>query len=248
MRGDVVVFQGGMDGVRRNLGHLIQSIHIGIQNRKLAFVLWVKREETSGGPASSPRRPSLWQTDPMRHDLTLTEGPYTLRPLTEADFGPLMALAAAHADEYAQMGTLPTDLAFYTGGLAAPDQMVFVKEVGGLLAGSTRYLEMRPAHHRLEIGSTWLAPAFMRSGANWAFKRLLLAHAFGEMRTLRVEVKTDVRNVRSQVAIERLGAVKEGVLRQHMRRPDGSQRDTVMYSVTAAEWPQVEARLLAPRS
>lgn len=190
----------------------------------------------------------FWQTAPMRHDLTLTEGPYMLRPLTEADFGPLMALAAAHAAEYARMGTLPTDPAFYTGGLAAPDQMVFVKEVGGVLAGSTRYLEMRPTHHRLEIGSTWLAPAFMRSGANWAFKRLLLAHAFGELGMLRVEIKTDVRNVRSQAAIERLGAVREGLLRQHMTRPDGTQRDTVMYSVVQQEWPQVEARLLAPRS
>ena len=102
------------------------------------------------------------------HDLTLQGGPYTLRPLSESDFSPLMALAQAHAAEYAQMAVHPGTPAFYQGGLDVPDQMVFVKLVGTELAGSTRYLEMRPAHLGLEIGSTWLAPAFMRSGANRA--------------------------------------------------------------------------------
>jgi RimJ/RimL family protein N-acetyltransferase len=179
----------------------------------------------------------------MQHDLTLSQGPYTLRPLREADVAPLMALAQAHAPEYAQMAVHPGTPVFYHGGLAAPDQMVFVKLVDGELAGSTRYLEMRPAHRRLEIGSTWLAVQFMRSGANWAFKRLLMAHAFEVMGTSRVEIKTDILNTRSQTAIERLGAVREGVLRQHMVRPDGSMRDTVMYSVVASEWPAVKARL-----
>ncbi|WP_456829625.1 GNAT family N-acetyltransferase [Deinococcus sp. UYEF24] len=184
----------------------------------------------------------------MRHDLTLTDGPYTLRPLLEADFGPLMALAQAHAAEYAHMAVHPGTLPFYQGGLDAPDQMVFVKLVQGpdgqpQYAGSTRYLEMRPSHRGLEIGSTWLAPAFMRSGANWAFKRLAMAHAFEELGMARVQIKTDIRNVRSQTAIERLGAVREGVLRQHMLRPDGTMRDTVMYSVTQAEWPEMKARL-----
>jgi RimJ/RimL family protein N-acetyltransferase len=188
----------------------------------------------------------------MRHDLTLTDGPYTLRPLSEADFAPLMALAQASAAEYAQMAVPPGTLPFYQSGLDAPDQMVFVKLVEGpdgqpQYAGSTRYLELRPVHRGLEIGSTWLAPRFMRSGANRAFKRLLLGHAFGEMGMARVQIKTDVLNTRSQAAIERLGAVKEGVLRQHMVRPDGSMRDTVMYSVTENEWPQVRARLSSPR-
>ena len=179
----------------------------------------------------------------MRHDVTLTEGPYTLRPLTEADFGPLMALAGASAAEYAQMAVHPGTVAFYQGGLDAPDQMVFVKLIDDELAGSTRYLEMRPAHRGLEIGSTWLAPAFMRSAANRAFKRLLLGHAFGKLDVARVQIKTDILNIRSQTAIERLGAVREGVLRQHMVRPNGSMRDTVMYSVVREEWPGLRARL-----
>ena len=183
----------------------------------------------------------------MRHDLILQGGPYTLRPLSEADFSPLMALARAHAAEYAQMAVHPGTPAFYQGGLDASDQMVFVKLVGGELAGSTRYLEMRPAHLGLEIGSTWLAPAFMRSGANRAFKRLLMSHAFEVMGMARVQIKTDIINIRSQRAIEKLGAVREGVLRQHMVRPDGTMRDTVMYSLTRDEWPTVRIRLEAVR-
>ncbi|GGL03163.1 GNAT family N-acetyltransferase [Deinococcus radiotolerans] len=180
----------------------------------------------------------------MRHDLTLADGPYTLRPLTDADIAPLMALAAAHEAEYARMGTFPTQERYYTAALDADDQMPFVTLVHGELAGATRYMEMRPTQRRLEIGSTWLAPAFMRTPANRTFKRLLLDHAFGTMGMLRVEIKTDILNTRSQRAIEGLGAVREGILRQHMPRPDGTQRDTVMYSIIAAEWPQVRAALL----
>ncbi len=179
----------------------------------------------------------------MRHDVMLQDGPYSLRPLTEADFGPLMALAQASAAEYAQMAVHPASPAFYGGGLDAPDQMVFVKLVDGDYAGCTRYLEMRPAHRGLEIGSTWLAPAFMRSAANRTYKRLLLGHAFESMDMARVQIKTDILNVRSQTAIERLGAAREGVLRQHMVRPDGTLRDTVMYSVVQEEWPELKARL-----
>ncbi|GGQ96262.1 GNAT family N-acetyltransferase [Deinococcus ruber] len=179
----------------------------------------------------------------MHHTLTLSEGIYTLRPLLEADVPALIALAAANAPEYARMGTLPTSEAFYTGALAAADQMPFVTLVGGELAGSTRYLNMVPDQRRLEIGSTWLAPQFMRTPANRTFKRLLLAHAFETLGLSRVEIKTDILNTRSQTAIERLGAVREGVLRKHMVRPDGSMRDTVMFSIVDDEWPAVKARL-----
>ncbi|GGL97337.1 GNAT family N-acetyltransferase [Deinococcus aerophilus] len=181
----------------------------------------------------------------MLHALILSDGPYTLRPMTEADVAPLRALAAAHAGEYAHMGSFPTAGPYYTGALTAPDQMPFVTLVGGEHAGATRYMDMRPEHRRLEIGSTWLAPAHMRTPANRTFKRLLLEHAFEQMGILRVELKTDILNIRSQRAIEGLGAVREGVLRRHMLRPDGTQRDTVMYSITAEEWPEVRARLPA---
>lgn len=182
----------------------------------------------------------------MRHDITLKDGPYTLRPLSEPDFAPLMALAQANAAEYTHMAVDPGTPDFYLSGLDAPDQMVFVELVDGQYAGSTRYLDLRAAHFGLEIGSTWLAPGFMRSGANRAFKRLLMAHAFGALGMVRVQFKTDILNVRSQAAVAALGAVQEGVLRQHMLRPDGTMRDTVMYSVTRSEWPQVKAAMSRP--
>ncbi|MBZ9750067.1 GNAT family N-acetyltransferase [Deinococcus sp. HMF7604] len=179
----------------------------------------------------------------MRHDLTFSSGPYTLRPLQESDQAPLMLLAQANAAEYAQMITPPMLERYYLGALNAEDQRPFVAMVDGVYAGATRYMEMRLAHRRLEIGSTWLAPAHMRTPANRTFKRLLLGHAFETLGALRVEIKTDLLNLRSQRAIEGLGAVREGVLRQHMPRLDGSQRDTVLYSIVAAEWPAVRARL-----
>ncbi|WP_293913374.1 GNAT family protein [Deinococcus sp.] len=176
----------------------------------------------------------------MHHDLLLTHGAYQLRALVEADTQHLLALAGRHAAEYVQMGVSPTLPAFYAD---APDQMHFVSLVGGEYAGSTRYMELRPAHRRLEIGSTWLAPPFMRTAANRTFKLLQLTHAFEVMGMCRVEIKTDLVNVRSQMAIAALGAVREGVLRKHMVRMDGSARDTVMFSITDDEWPGVKARL-----
>ena len=113
----------------------------------------------------------------------------------------------------------------------------------GRAIGSTRYFDIRPEHRGLEIGWTWLGVAYQRTAANTECKRLLLAHAFEDLGALRVQLKTDARNVRSQRAIERIGAVREGVLRAHMVMPDGYVRDSVMYSVTAADWPAVRARL-----
>jgi len=179
----------------------------------------------------------------MRHGLTLQDGDLRLRPLTGADLPALCALAESCGDELRLMGSPPSSPGYYRSALEAPDALPFVVEVGGELAGSTRLGDIRTAHAGLEIGWTWLHPRWYGSGVNRRMKRLLLAHAFGEMGMERVQLKTDLRNVRSQRAIEGLGAVREGVLRAHMRRPDGSMRDTVMYSVTRAEWPGVRARL-----
>ena len=115
----------------------------------------------------------------------------------------------------------------------------------GRVVGSTSYLDVRPPERAVEIGFTWLAPEACRSVVNTATKLLLLMHAFEELRAGRVQLKTDARNVRSQRAIERLGALREGVLRRHMRLHDGFVRDTVFYSVLAEEWPAVKARLEA---
>ncbi|WP_309573410.1 GNAT family protein [Deinococcus sp.] len=179
----------------------------------------------------------------MQHDVTLQDDDLILRPLTDADIPALCALALVCGDELRFMGNSPSTDAYYRAGLDAANQMPFVIEVGGALAGSTRYGDLRPADSGVEIGWTWLHPAHYGTGVNRRMKRLLLAHAFGGMGMERVQLKTDIRNVRSQAAIAALGAVREGTLRAHMRRPDGSMRDTVMYSITAAEWPAVKAGL-----
>ncbi|HEY1111172.1 MAG TPA: GNAT family protein [Opitutaceae bacterium] len=111
--------------------------------------------------------------------------------------------------------------------------------------GTTTYFDVSVPDRRLEIGSTWLGRSVWRTAVNTECKRLLLGHAFESLDCLRVQLKTDILNIRSQTAIARLGAVREGVLRAHMRRRDGTQRDTVMYSIIAEEWPAVKARLEA---
>jgi len=111
------------------------------------------------------------------------------------------------------------------------------------VAGSTRYLDIRPDDRAIEIGSTWLGCEFHRTAINTECKYLLLRHAFEELGAVRVTLKTDGRNEQSQRAIERLGAVREGVLRKHMVLWDGYIRDTVYYSILDSEWPVVKQRL-----
>jgi RimJ/RimL family protein N-acetyltransferase len=114
----------------------------------------------------------------------------------------------------------------------------------GRAIGSTRLLDVRPVDRQVEIGSTFLARAYWRTPANTESKYLLLTYAFERLGCVRVALKTDGRNARSQEAIARLGAVREGVLRKHMN-VRGYQRDTVYYSILEAEWPAVKARLEA---
>ena len=120
----------------------------------------------------------------------------------------------------------------------------------GRVAGATRYMEIRPAHRGLEIGGTWYGAEYRATAVNTECKYLLLRHAFETMGCVRVQFKTDLRNVRSQRAIERIGAKKEGILRNHMILPDGRLRDSVYYSVLDSEWPRVKTILeqkLLPR-
>jgi RimJ/RimL family protein N-acetyltransferase len=113
----------------------------------------------------------------------------------------------------------------------------------GRIAGATRYMEIRPADRGLEIGGTWYGIEFQRTAVNTECKYLLLQHAFEELKCIRVQFKTDSRNVRSQRAIERIGAVREGMLRNHMILPDGTFRHSVYYSILDSEWPAVKALL-----
>ena len=113
----------------------------------------------------------------------------------------------------------------------------------GRAVGSTRYLSIVPEHRRLEIGWTWIATALQRTGANREAKLLQLGHAFETLGANRVEFKTHARNEPSRTALAGIGARFEGVFRNHMIMPDGSVRDSAYFSVTAAEWPLVKARL-----
>lgn len=109
--------------------------------------------------------------------------------------------------------------------------------------GSTRLLDIQPEHRSVEIGYTWLGPQWWRTSMNSESKYLLLRHLFDELGYHRVALKTDRLNERSQRAIERLGAVREGVLRKHMIVHGGRVRDTVYYSILDDEWPAVRRRL-----
>jgi RimJ/RimL family protein N-acetyltransferase len=113
----------------------------------------------------------------------------------------------------------------------------------GEVVGSTRFLEIRLEHLRVEIGWTWLARAVWGTGVNVESKLLLLGHAFEVVGCRRVEFKTDARNERSRGALEALGAHFEGTLRKHMVDRQGHARDSAYYSVIDDEWPQVKARL-----
>ena len=113
----------------------------------------------------------------------------------------------------------------------------------GKVAGATRYLNIMPKDRGLEIGGTWYGTEYQRTPVNTECKYLLLTHAFERLGCIRVQLKTDLRNVRSQRAIERIGAKREGILRNHMILPSGQFRDSVFYSILDSEWPEVKKRL-----
>jgi len=115
----------------------------------------------------------------------------------------------------------------------------------GSIAGSTRYQDIAPAIDRVEIGYTWYAARWQRSHVNTACKLLLLTHAFERLGCRVVGFRTDNFNAVSQKAIAALGARKDGVIRHHQARRDGTVRDTVMYSILADEWPDVKQHLAA---
>ena len=120
---------------------------------------------------------------------------------------------------------------------------VVVHLASGRVAGATRYLNIMPNDLGLEIGGTWYGPEFQRTAVNTECKYLLLKYAFESLGAIRVQLKTDSRNLRSQKAIERIGGVKEGVLRNHMILPDGTIRHSVFYSILDSEWEGVKGRL-----
>ncbi|HEY0327821.1 MAG TPA: GNAT family protein [Rhodopseudomonas sp.] len=131
-------------------------------------------------------------------------------------------------------------LALQSGGAMLP---FTVRDGEGAIAGMTSYMHVDAANRRVEIGSTWYARRVQRSGLNTQCKLLLLTHAFEKLHCIAVEFRTHFFNHASRRGIERLGAKQDGILRSHQVAPNGTLRDTVIYSIVAAEWPTVKAHL-----
>jgi RimJ/RimL family protein N-acetyltransferase len=118
-----------------------------------------------------------------------------------------------------------------------------VERSSGLVIGSTRFMNIHRANRRVEIGWTWIVPAWHRTGVNTEAKYLMLQHAFEVWQCMRVELKTDALNQRSRNAILRIGAKEEGTLRKHLVTWTGRVRDTVYFSILDTEWPSAKQRL-----
>lgn len=177
----------------------------------------------------------------------------TLEPMSR-DHGDALARAAADGDLWKLWFTsVPTPDAEGVGryidqaleGQAAGHMLPWVvrDEASGDIVGTSRYHDIVPAADRVEIGYTWYAARCQRSHVNTTCKLLLFSHAFETLECRVVGLRTDNFNFRSQRAIEALGAKKDGVIRHNATRPDGTVRDTVMYSVLATEWPDVKRHL-----
>jgi RimJ/RimL family protein N-acetyltransferase len=136
--------------------------------------------------------------------------------------------------------------AWLSAALADPKTVAFaiVDAATGAAIGSTRYFDIEPAHRKLEIGWTFIAPRYWRTHVNTACKLLLMGYVFEEWGAVRVQFKAEAINARSRAALAGIGAIFEGVLRNFRIRPDGEIRDTSFYSVIEPEWPAVRARLI----
>jgi N-acetyltransferase len=184
--------------------------------------------------------------------VTLTGRHVRLEPLSEAHIPGLAEIGVGlnfwHFMLYGDMKT-ETDVRNWVldimsrGQRGADLPFAVIHLESGRVAGATRYLNIMPNDRGLEIGGTWYGTEFQRSAVNTECKYLLLTHAFETLNAIRVQLKTDLINDRSQRAIERLGAKKEGVLRNHMILPDGRIRDSVFYSILNTEWLDVKRNL-----
>jgi len=186
--------------------------------------------------------------------VTLTDGRIRLQPMSLEHVDALRAAAADGELWKLRVTSVPTPedtQGYVERALAMDNRLPFVVvdlENENRIVGSTSYHDIVPAIDRVEIGWTWYARSTQRSHVNTCAKLLLLVHAFETLGAKVVGWRTDNYNFASQQAIERLGAKKDGVIRHHALRRDGTVRDTVMYSVTAGEWPEIKAHLLYQRN
>ncbi|MBL8340663.1 MAG: GNAT family N-acetyltransferase [Rubrivivax sp.] len=187
-------------------------------------------------------------------DTVTLSGPHaTLRPLAAADHDGLVAAArdgdlwqlwyTAVPSPEGMAAEIQRRLDLRARGSMLPFTVLDAGAGGGRISGMTTYMNIDAVNRRVEIGSTWYAAGTQRTALNTQCKRLLLGHAFESLDCLAVEFRTHRLNTQSRRAIERLGAQLDGVLRAHMRLPNGTVRDTAVYSITAAEWPTVRAHL-----
>jgi RimJ/RimL family protein N-acetyltransferase len=188
--------------------------------------------------------------------------PFTLQPVTlagtHATLAPLSSDHAHALSEAARDGELwrlwyttvpaPEDmareidrrLALFSTGSMLP---FTVLDSTGTPVGMTTFMNVDPLNHRVEIGSTWYAARVQRTALNTECKLLLLTHAFEHLQCIAVELRTHILNTQSRRAIERIGAKLDGILRNHVRMPNGTLRDTVVYSIIESEWPTIRAHL-----
>lgn len=183
--------------------------------------------------------------------VTLSTDRLILRPLNLDDV-PALGVAASDGHQWEKRTTtvprpegfedyVRKALELQEAGLALP--FATVVRDGNRVAGSTRFMNIDAANHRVEIGTTWIGQSWQRTFVNTHAKFLMLRHAFEALGCNAVEIRTHSQNDQSRAAIERLGAKLDGILRRHMIMPDGHIRDTAVYSIIREEWPEVKARL-----
>jgi RimJ/RimL family protein N-acetyltransferase len=189
----------------------------------------------------------------IKHPTTLTGEIVDLLPLDKTHFEPLATLARDRRiwAFYAVDGTDSAKLVdAYATGLAEREKgtqypfVIFHKGANAII-GSTRYLDLQPAHRKLEIGWTWLHPDYWATAVNLECKLLLLTHCFETLKASRVQLKTDENNVRSRKAIEKIGGQFEGVLRNDMIRDNQTKRNSAYYGLIEEEWPDLKPKLTA---
>jgi RimJ/RimL family protein N-acetyltransferase len=184
--------------------------------------------------------------------ITLTGRVVRLEPLSEAHVPDLAAVGLepsiwrfmlyGNIDRAEKLAAFVRELlAWQADGTDLPFAVIHLGENRAI--GCTRYMDIRPEHRGLEIGGTWYGLRYQRTSVNTESKYLLLRHAFETLGCIRVQFKTDSRNQRSQDALERIGAAKEGILRNHMITPEGVVRHSVYYSIIDSEWPRVKVDL-----
>jgi len=199
-------------------------------------------------PPATPAAATGWVTPVM-----LVGSRVRLEPLERSHLPGLVAAGAdpatwtwLHApltDEASMRAWVEEALRSRDAGAEVP--FAIVQAATGRVLGSTRFMSIAPAHRRLEIGWTWLAPGAHGTGANTEAKLLLLEHAFERLRAMRVEFKTDARNARSRAALAGIGATFEGVFRRHQLMAGGRVRDSAWYAIVDEDWPAAREHLRA---